>query len=575
MENFFKTAAQKRNPKLELKIANEIPDPYPWGTVTLLRRDLREKPADILKGWLLAEVELRSSYPGTLERLMSWVYLAWERGLRGRRTFVGLFSNALVDKKLLTEEPEIYPKFFRYRLKGLKETAHPLTRLFYEIEKPFLEGEDKIGSKRADELHELLFERPLEPTTRLRLLLDKLPPEAIYRPVDTSQELLVYGSISESMPSFAMSSDEMDGLLRTLLPMGATPNKLKTFWKDSHLCLTSSLEVDENRRRFDEYLKERITYLRKVALRERVLGKAEKAEQIILEFIDYLRRGGLIEGMTSMDRSVYSDYLEDVLESVSGPYIELTDREQRQILKTATKLHFNNVFIITAHELKGFRRQHTPPPMGAWNIGDHIKALSIPDTFRIYGMFIPGVFAMKKWEWWQKREFANVCVIMDVSGSTAVQDKIYNIREAVFCLIEACRYGSDLVTFIPFSTGVNDEWVRMHSKDYETIEDLIISIEPSGYTNITPALQLAARAAERPGAQITYIFTDGGVWDGDNAQGLLDVLVRYGKVYLFLIGDKVEYLHEKAKPLTSGVVVHEVSLYESLVEKALSEYFNK
>lgn len=63
-----------------------------------------------------------------------------------------------------------------------------------------------------------------------------------------------------------------------------------------------------------------------------------------------------------------------------------------------TKLYLSNVFIEVAHELRGFRKHYTPPPMGAWKIGDHIKALSIADTYRVYGMFIPGIFAMKRWE---------------------------------------------------------------------------------------------------------------------------------------------------------------------------------
>lgn len=532
---------------------------------------------------MLSEVELRSSYPGTLERLMSWIFLAWDRGVHNRRTLVGLFSNALADKALLTEEPAIYPKFFRYRLEGLQASKDPMIELFYKATKTLLDGDHKESSGKAEELREVLFEKPLEPTTRLRLLLDLLPPEIIYQTTKIPQEFLIYGSISEATPSFAVSGDKMDMVLRTLLSVGATPTKLKPFWKDSHLGLTSSLEFEEKKKRFDEFLKSRITYLRRLAFHEKVFGRAETADQVISAFREYLRSGDLSRGEsesggeheTISDRIVYSNYIEEVLESMSGQYIEPTGREQRQLVRMATKLYFSNVFIITAHELRGFRKQYTPPPMGAWNIGDHVKALSIPDTFRVYGMFIPGVFALKKFEWWQKREFANVCIVMDVSGSTAIENKIDSIREAVFCLIEACRYGSDLVTFIPFSTNVDHESVRMHTKDYETIEDLVISIEPSGYTNITPALQLALRSAERPGSQITYIFTDGGIWDGDSAQSAVDLLARYGRVYIFLMGDKVEYMYEGARTLASAAVVHECSIHESLVEKALMEYFNK
>ncbi|WP_309493017.1 vWA domain-containing protein [Candidatus Hecatella orcuttiae] len=556
-----------------MNIAEEIPDPTPWDTITVLKKDLQH-PEDILQGWLLSEVELRASYPGTLERLMSWIYLAWDSGVQNQRTLVGLFSNALADKTLLAEEPALYSKFFRYRLEGLKASKNPLAELFFKASKSLMGGSYKIGGIAA-EVREVVFERPLDPATRLRLLLDLLPKEMLSQPKEAPREFLVYGSISESTPSFAISSDEMEKLLRSLLSMGATPTKLRSFWEDVHLCLSSSLEFEEERKKFDDYIKSQIGYLRKSILQpsRMVLDTAELIERLVSEYIHELEKEGV--KATVEDRIKYTRHFQEVLDSMKGRYIKLTGREKSHLLRMTTKLYLSNVFIEVAHELRGFRKHYTPPPMGAWRIGDHIKALSIPDTYRVYGMFIPGIFAMKRWEWWQRREFADICILMDVSGSTAIDNKIDSIREAVFCLVEACRFGSDSITFIPFSTGVNFDLVKMHSKDYDTIEDLVISLEPQGYTNITPALVTAIRSAEERGYQSTYIFTDGGVWDGETAQGLLEILARYGKIYLFLVGDKVEYLHESGRAIASFATVHEVSLGESLVEGALNEYFNK
>jgi len=86
---------------------------------------------------------------------------------------------------------------------------------------------------------------------------------------------------------------------------------------------------------------------------------------------------------------------------------------------------------------------------------------------------------------------------------------------------------------------------------------------------------LALRAAEITGYQITYIFTDGGVWDSGEARGILEALARYGKIFLFLIGSEVTDLHEDVQALTDIAVVHETKADKSLVEESLSEYFNR
>lgn len=309
-----------------MNISEEVPDPYPWDTITILKKDLRHP--EVLKGWLLSEVELRTSYPGTLERLMNWIYLAWEGGVQDRKTLIGLFSNALADKKLLAEEPAVYPKFFRYRLEGLKASTNPMAKLFFQTSKSLLTSGHKEVYGKAAEIREVLFERPLDPAIRLRLLLDLLPREILSQSAETPQELLVYGSISEATPSFAISSDEIERLLRSLISIGATPTKLRNFWEDSHLCLTSSLEFEEEKKKFDDFVKKRISYLRKVALQQgrRVLDRAELTDELVSSFIDELRKEGVKP--TVRDRIKYARLLQETFESIQGRYIEPTEREK-------------------------------------------------------------------------------------------------------------------------------------------------------------------------------------------------------------------------------------------------------
>jgi hypothetical protein len=575
LEEFFKAATLKRDRTFKLNIAEEILDPFPWDTVTLLKKDLQQ-PEDLTKGWLLSEVEHRTSTPGSLDRLLNWIYLAWDKGIQLPKTVVGMFSSALVDRTLLEDEASIYPKFFRYRLGYLKDAKDPLTTFFVNVTKPLLGGRVKAPEKKEAEIYEILFERRVDAETKLRLLLDSLPEEIrSQRERKVLQGPLTYGSVSEETPPFAISAEKTDSILRTIVSLGATPTRLKQFLDSSPLCLTSSLEFEEEAKRFDDFLKEDIGQLQALARypKNKMLYKTEKADDVVSQFISKLKEQHIPVNVG--DRIRYRRFLQDTLDSMSRRDTMLTQRERRHLLRNMTKLYLSNVFIEVAMDLRGFRTQYIPPPMGAWKIGDNIKSLSIPDTYRMYGMFIPGIFAMKRFEFTQKREAANICVLMDISGSTAMGNKINSIREAVFCLIEACRFMSDNLTFIPFSSNVDEEHIRRYTQDYEGVEDIVISIEPSGYTNIVPALLTALRTAEDAAYQNTFIFTDGGVWDGESAHGILEALARYGKVYLFLIGEKLDYLHEEAKGLAGIAVVHECKADRSLLEEPLQEYFNK
>ena len=77
----------------------------------------------------------------------------------------------------------------------------------------------------------------------------------------------------------------MEDLIRNLLARGEAPTKLKSFLGDTQLFLTSSLETEEDLRRFDNYLKEDYDRIHKINQDKRnILRKIELKKDILREF---------------------------------------------------------------------------------------------------------------------------------------------------------------------------------------------------------------------------------------------------------------------------------------------------
>ncbi len=252
-------------------------------------------------------------------------------------------------------------------------------------------------------------------------------------------------------------------------------------------------------------------------------------------------------------------------------HARMSQPERRQILAATRKLYLYNILQTISPILRAFRTADYPV-MEIWNPGDHPSELSIVDTYRIYGILIPGVFAIKRRELVSGKRAKSVSILMDCSASTGLSMSIGREREAAFGLVEAAKELNDMVSFVPFSTNVLYDDTVFFSKDYEGIEDAIVRVEPSGYTNVSPPLSLALKAAEMAGRQTTFIMTDGGMWDSEQALGMLNRLTEFGKVVFFIFGAGVSGMQKEAKEFIRGVNVYECDPKEPIMEEALKEY---
>ena len=252
-------------------------------------------------------------------------------------------------------------------------------------------------------------------------------------------------------------------------------------------------------------------------------------------------------------------------------HARMSQAEKRQILAATRKLYLYNLLQTISPILRAFRTADYPV-MEIWNPGDHPSELSIVDTYRIYGILVPGVFAIKRRELVSGKRAKSVSILMDCSASTGLSMSIGREREAAFGLVEAAKELNDMVSFVPFSTNVLYDDTVFFSKDYEGIQDAVVRVEPSGYTNVTPPLSLALKAAEMAGRQTTFIMTDGGMWDSEQALGMLNRLTEFGKVVFFIFGAGVSGMQKEAKEFIRGVNVYECDPKEPIMEEALKEY---
>lgn len=251
--------------------------------------------------------------------------------------------------------------------------------------------------------------------------------------------------------------------------------------------------------------------------------------------------------------------------------ISMTESEARQVLMTATRLYMHHFVEAISPILRGHRVADFPI-LEIWNPGDDPRELSLVDTIRLYGILVPGVFAVKRREVVRGRRAKAITVLMDCSGSTALTQTLSREREAAFGLVQAARQRSDIVSFIPFSTDVHMGDAILYSRDYDGMEEAIIKVQPSGFSNITAPLSLALKVADIAGRQVAFVMTDGRVWDSEQALGMINSLTEYGKIIFFIFGTGVTAMPEEAKQLLRGSVVYECDPKEPIVEQALHEY---
>jgi hypothetical protein len=260
--------------------------------------------------------------------------------------------------------------------------------------------------------------------------------------------------------------------------------------------------------------------------------------------------------------------IEDFLDRLR---LGLTENQRRQLLSSAKKLYLYQLVQLVSPVLRGLRTADFPI-FEIWGPGDDPRELSLIDTMRIFGMLVPGVFAIKRRELVRGRRAKSVVILMDCSGSAGLNMTIGREREAAFGLIQAAREYGDIVSFVPFSTEVRFDQSVLYSKDYDEVEDAVIKVEPGGYSNIASALSMALRVGDMAGRQMVFAMTDGRVWDSDEAVGLINKLTEYGKVVFFIFGTGVRGMDEEAKSLLRGSIVYECNPKEPMIDQALQEY---
>jgi hypothetical protein len=258
--------------------------------------------------------------------------------------------------------------------------------------------------------------------------------------------------------------------------------------------------------------------------------------------------------------------IEDFLDRLR---LGLTESERRQLLATAKKLYLYHLVQLVSPVLRGLRTADFPI-FETWNAADDPRELSLVDTMRIYGILVPGVFAVKRREIVRGRRAKSVVILMDCSGSTELNMTLSREREAAFGLIQAAREYGDIVSFVPFSTEVKFERSVLYSKDYDEIEDSIIRVEPGGYSNIAKALSMALGVGDVAGRQIVFAMTDGRVWDSEDAVSLVTRLAEYGKVVFFIFGTGVAGMPQEAKDLLRDSIVYECDEPKTITPNAPS-----
>jgi len=260
--------------------------------------------------------------------------------------------------------------------------------------------------------------------------------------------------------------------------------------------------------------------------------------------------------------------IEDFLERLR---LGLTENQRRQLLGSAKKLYLYHLVQLVSPVLRGLRTADFPI-FEIWSPGDDPRELSLVDTMRLYGLLIPGVFAVKRRELVRGKRAKSVVILMDCSGSAGLNMTMGREREAAFGLIQAAREYGDIVSFVPFSTDVKFDHSILYSKDYDEIEDAVIRVEPGGYSNIASALSMALRVGDMAGRQVVFAMTDGRVWDSEEAVGLVNKLTEYGKIVFFIFGTGVGGMPEEAKDLLRESIVYECDPKIPMLDQALQEY---
>lgn len=568
---FFQQVTKRSNYDLILKIEDALPDPKRWSTITLLSKDL-EKDADLIHGLVLHECEHRLSYPGGEDKLLTWTYAAWAGRYPEPLNLVSLVSDTFVHKELLRTYPDLYRPFLESVIAGLESSGYK-SSVFTEIFRAVALDSGTHLSDLASKVYHVIFDSGLEYEVRVQHvagLLDNMSATS-----EDCGEVRGDRAISEAGSSHLVSTDALESALRSLLGRDVPIKDIRSFVAYAHIYLALSIEPPGLVGRLDSFLKQRVHYLRQLSnlkgmmAPKQILGLRELLE----EFKEEMQAKGT-SNLTAEELAECEKHIWEVWGSVEGERMRLTGKEVKKLIQMLVGLRMASrgvkLYLDVSEKLRGTRTSFNPPPT-IWNIGDPVQELSIADTYRTFGTFVPGVLAVKRRELVLGKHASNMAIVIDASGSMASGGKIYYGQEIAFFLIEAAKRKKDTVSLIPFSSEVDPNTIRIASTHYDLIQDLVAAIEPLGQSTIAQALTLSLLSACEIGRQSTFVITDGGIQDHQAIGGVLNELLNYGNLFTYIVGERLDQLNPEVRDMFRGRV-YECNVYKPFSDEGVLEY---
>ena len=528
-----------------------------WKTISFDEEESAGSPT-YDEHWLQHEIEHRTNFPGSVKRLLLWRYVAWTENVPEYCHLVSLVANLLTDSKLLSLNSN-YSNFLRHRIKKLeKPSTQQRSLLEIETTKLLLSPTAQVG-RDAKTFLELLLNPAASAEEKIRYLSIKLGRHFIEPPLPELEDKTI-----GSKAILVLEPHDIDIVIRDLLAEGATASSIEKFFSAGNIFLKDSVEESEHLKEFDQYLKNTQTANQKLDT-----SQVDFHAKIVSEYM--LSKSSSFGSSEKQD--VRNFLVEFTAESSPG---RLTSRELKHIFRYAAKLQLHSVFMEFLRSARGSLKSSSRP-LENWSMGDDFRVLSLADTYRLFGVFIPGVSAVKRKEPTVGKLSTNIAILLDTSGSMAFENRIDLEREIGFCLIETARRGSDTVTFVPFNSEVDPSNVST-SRNYDHIEDALTSIQPYGMSNLCSALEIAVRTASVTNRQDTFIMTDGQLWDADEIQPLMQKLTMYGTTSLFLVGTTENTKKNLSEHLVSAIPnlgIYDCNIREKKVVSAISAYMER
>jgi hypothetical protein len=181
-----------------------------------------------------------------------------------------------------------------------------------------------------------------------------------------------------------------------------------------------------------------------------------------------------------------------------------------------------------------------PAGTRTWRPGDQVRELDWIRTIGTFGVSIPGVTTLRRWESPGAKTSGLVmrrglCVIADDSSSTWGDTNRAVVGTGVGLIGAAKRWGDEiaLVTFGESASGVGP------GRDYTGMQRRLARCGGlSGGTRLGPALTTASRLHDGRQSVLTCILTDANIADAesDEVREGLASLTRIGQVVIFAFG---------------------------------------